>query len=445
MLQTDTRELIEGQVGELHLTAVDEAPAGPPDIPDGEGLRFAYQGQRHSTTMINFKTTRTVTYTYRMIAAKAGRWSVGPVEVNLGGRRGKTNSLSVEVRAREADGGADGVFATLGAEKLYVGQTVVYHLEFRSRRALQNLRWTPPEFDGFVPEQTAEVAQKRYSLVDAGAEVEVVELDSPLVATAPGAREIPPAVIQAEIWERQRPTRRRGLFSNMVEARTEVFTADPLPTRVHPLPEEGRSDDWGGLVGRFTLRAELSEAEVAAGGSTTLTITLQGDGTLSGFTLPPVPEDAGYRAYDDQPELASEIRGGRFRSVARFRRAIVPESPGRLKLPPVAIQAFDPVGGEYVTLRSRPLTLTVIEGESRQAVTSYAAAEVDARQEVADLAEDILPLHASARLRSQVFRPTHPGLLAIVGAPLLALIGLIGRDLAAPGGGGPPPPRSDFN
>jgi hypothetical protein len=86
-------------------------------------------------------------------------------------------------------------------------------------------------------------------------------------------------------------------------------------------------------------------------------------------------------------------------------------------------------------LSTQPIRLVVTEGEESQAVTSYTGGQVDTRQHVADLADDILPIHARPKLGSQIFNPVSPAVLAPVGLPLLALVGLGLRDVAASRGG----------
>lgn len=431
VLDADTRTLREGQVVTLNLTVVDGRPKGPPRIPDSKGLSFSYRGQRQSTVMVNFKTTRTVTYSYSMTALEPGFWEVGPVEMVVGGQALESNTLAIQVSERDTSAEIEGVTASLGTDDVWVGQTVVYHLEFRSPKQITDLRWTPPEFEGFVPEQTAEERQKEYTLRDGDRETTVIELDMPLVATAPGAREIPPAVLQAQYRVRRAQRRQRGIFDSLYQTENTIYTAAPLPTAVHPLPDAGRDEHWSGLIGDFRIRAELSAERVAVGESATLTVTVEGDGTLSGFSLPELPVDGGFRAYDDQAEISGEVSDGRFRGTGVFRRAIVPEAEGVITIPPITLQFFSPSAGAYRSVSTRSMTLEVRPGERSEALTSYAERGADVRRDVEDLGADILPIHPEASLRSQVFDPASPGVLLPVGLPLMALLGVGLRDATA--------------
>ncbi len=431
----DSRSLRVGQSVGLRVVVIDARTVEPPVFPELQGLQITSQGAEKSSVMVNFRTTRTVTFNYALTALAPGDYEVRPAPMLIDGDRALVPPVSLQVkpRAEGDEAEADTLFTTLGTEEIWVGEVVVHHLEFRTRKRLLDSRWQPPSFEGFVPDQLAEAVQREYPVLEDGVNWTVLEVDSPLVATGVGSREIPAGVFRAQFAVTRQTARRRGFgVTRFADAKTEVLPTRPLPVKVRPLPEEGQSPEFSGLVGHFEVRARLDTDEVVLGESATLTVHVSGDGSLAGFALPEVPADAGFRAYDDEPEIHGEVRGGRYESVGTWRRAIVPEAVagGLLELPPVSFQVFDPTEGVYATVSSQPLQLRVLPGDA--AATEVAELEVDERdrrREVEALGDDILPIHPRARLRSQVFSPTAPGLLALVGLPLLAWGGLLGRDV----------------
>ena len=429
VLELDTRELRVGQIVQAHLSLVDGTVRTAPDFPRVEGLAFRYEGQRQSTVMVNFKTTRTMTLQYAVTALQPGEWTIPSMTIELaGGQRAVTSPVTVTVEARDTDDSAgDQVFATLGADEAWVGQTLVYHLDFRTSKRLVDRRWTLPELDGFVAEQTSEATEREIPIVEDGRTWTRIEVDVPVVATAEGARRITPAALTAQFQVKRQNQRRQrpSLFTSSYDLKTEVFAGQLVPITVRPLPE--RPADFSGLVGSFELATQLSQGTVAVGESATLTVQLAGDGTLAGFALPEPPPDADYRAYDDAPEVRSEVRGGRFAAVALAKRAIVPTTPGTLTLDPIELVVFDPSLGDYVTLRSAPETLQVVGSDEQSGLVSYDAEPTSTAP--AELADDILPIHPRARMASQA--PELPSVLLGLGAlPWLALLGIGARDLA---------------
>lgn len=430
-VQLDSRDVRVGQTLGLRVVVVDARNAQPPRFPSQDGIQVVYQGTQQSTVMVNFRTTRTLTFNYALTALKEGSYKLRPSPVTLDGERKLAPAVTLTVRAREGDPGTqDSLFGTLGVEDIFVGQVVVHQVEYRTRKRLLDVRWQAPTFEGFVPDPLAQAVSREYPLVEDGITWTVVELDTPLQASLAGAREVPAGVLRTQFAVTAETARRRGLgLGRFAEARTDVHATDPIDLWVKEVPEEGRSEDWTGLVGAFVLKTTVDRTQLALGESATLTVVLHGSGGLAGFELPQVRGDAGVRVYDDEPEVQAEVRGGQYHAVGTWRRAVVPEQEGVLTLPALSLQVFDPVQGAFVTLTSEPVVLQVAPGEVPDLVLQDPASlDPDPRRAVAAIGEDILPIHPKARLRSQVFDPRSPGLLAVVVLPMLALIGVIGRE-----------------
>ena len=66
------------------------------DIPDVEGLRIDYQGQRSETRIVNMKSTSKVVHSYLVTPSKAGDFTIGPVTCRYrGGEKEVTAQLRV--------------------------------------------------------------------------------------------------------------------------------------------------------------------------------------------------------------------------------------------------------------------------------------------------------------------------------------------------------------
>ena len=135
-----------------------------------------------------------------------------------------------------------------------------------------------------------------------------------------------------------------------------------------------------------------------------------------------MPEQDGFRVYDDAAEFSAHVNEGRYRSVAVFRRALVPEQEGQLTIPPVELTVFDPDAESYVTLRSDPIALDVRAGEAGMAEVSRFS-DGDGKRAIEALSDDILPPPGGATIRDRRLSAALPALLGI---PLLAGLGLVG-------------------
>lgn len=431
VLDADTQSLQVGQTIGLRLTVIDAALPGAPSWPTVPGAKIAYQGVQQSVARIYGKTSRTVTYTYALTALDDGEIKIPAMELSVAGESLRTEPLVLKVSPRAATPGGAKAEASLRAggqpvTSAYVGQVLVYTMSFRTPEQILDRRFTAPTFDGLVAEQTRDGELREHRTVIDGQDWSVVQVDLPLVASAAGERTITPGVMAVQVPELGRTG--RGAARAFANVRNEVYSSESLKLNVRPLPAEGRRDDFSGLVGEFALSARLLSDRVATGDSVTMEITLSGDGTLAGFSLPPVPADAGYRAYDDSPTVEARVREGVFTSAAAFRRAIVPERPGALTIPAVTLQVFNPRTGQYELIQSEPLTLTVTPGEGEATLSTFAAN--DQRRDVEAQADDIAPLRPRARPDRALFSPRDPLALGLVGLPWLGFVGLLARELA---------------
>lgn len=436
-LDVDSKNLVVGQTVSLQLQVTDAAVQGLPNVPVGAGLHLEYQGQSQSRVIVNFTSTRIVSFTWSLSAVQPGDWKVGPVVVDAGAQRLMAGPLTVHVRARSAQDQANAdLVATLSDTHPYLGQVVVYRFRYRQRNRVVDAQWTPPDYDGFVQERVADSNQRQYTEELDGITYQVQEIEVPLVAAGLGKRTIPPAFLTAQVPVHRR---RRGdvfdpfgdnFFGRAMSVRTETLSTQPIPVTIRPLPTRGKPADFSGLVGHFTIQAHPSATEVQVGDSVTIEVTLSGDGTLAGYKLPAPPANAPYRAYDDDPDITAQVQDGTFQAVATFRRAVVPGNSGDLVIDPIRISVFDPEAGRYVDLQTQPITLHVRPGAGgKSVVRSFSKSpSPDRRGAVASIGDDILPAPGDARIADRTLGATLPLALGLPALPGLALLVVITRD-----------------
>lgn len=414
LLQAKKEELYVDEAVALRLTLVDgQAPKPELDLPDG--IDAVFKGAQPGFTLINFRQIQQITWTWILVADQAGTYPIGPIELDGGV---VSNGLTLTVSERPED---DGLTASLGAEDLWVGQTVVYAVRFQTRLRMLDRRWTPPPLEGFAPEGAAEQRIRENTTSVDGVNVTTIDVDQPLVATAPGQRTVPPSVLTV-----QTPASDRARSSpfGFLETRSEVFASQPLKVAVRPLPEGQDPALWSGLVGAFTLSTHVDTTDLALGESATIEVVIEGNGTMVGLSLPELHAD-GVQIYDDTPDLRAKVEGGVFTSRGVFRRAVVPEREGEIVVPGITLQVFDPVQGTYSLLSSEPVRLSVGQGAEQAALESFGSTSGTAP--VSTLETDILPMRAAPNTRSQLFSWTRPGVMAALAVPVLALLGVLGQ------------------
>jgi len=440
-LQADDTQLVEGQRVSVQLQVIDGSLAGVPSLPVGDGLQATYQGQSSSFSWVNGKSTRITAYDFSVSALEEGSWTVGPVRVQSETEVISSGEITLEVGARgegEAGAAAGGVVGVLSDDRPWLGETVLYTLEYRHTEPLLDVRWSPPDYDGFVQERVAEAAQRRFDRTVDDVTVGILEIVQPLVAVGEGSRTVSPAIVTGifRAEQRQRRRGRRDLFEDFgltTNVREEQLNSSALPLQIRPLPDEGRPADFSGLVGRFSLDVRPSATQVALGESLTLDVRLVGSGTLAGFELPPPAEDPAYRAYDDEIEVQAQVRDGSFRAQARLKRAIVPAAEGVLEVPGISLSVFDPEAEAYTTITSDPLKIDVVPGEAGASqVQRFGDGPTPTGAEVTAQGDDILPVPGSATVADRSLRGATSLALGLIAAPGLLWLAVLASGLRRP-------------
>ncbi len=428
-LAVDTNELVVGQTVSLQVQLVDGEAGGLPDLVTPDGLQVRYTGQSQSIVIVNFDRKRIVRYSYAVTATQPGEWALGPA--TLDSRSGPVTAAPVTLTVRPRGAAAEtttGVTASLTDTTPYLGEVVMFEAEYTRTERVIDARWTLPDFDGFRDEKSVEATSREYVTEIDGQQAVVEHIVVPLVAVGEGRRAFGRTAVTAQLPTRTPSRSRRDFFFERTEVRSETWTSDPLDVTIRPLPETGRPADFSGLVGHFVASARTTSRQVALGESLTLEVRVAGTGTLAGFSLPALPPDAGLRAYDDAPDLQAALTEDGFRSVATFRRAIVPEREGPLTIPPVRIPVFDPEAGTYVVVQTDPVDVMVTPGEAGGDVTSFRDGTADQRKDVEALGDDILAVPGTARVGDRTLSSVLPLALTL---PLLPALGLVGLALGS--------------
>jgi hypothetical protein len=177
----------------------------------------------------------------------------------------------------------------------------------------------------------------------------------------------------------------------------DIFaSAKPITVEVQDVPTAGRPDCYINAVGKFHLSAALEPRRAKTGDPMTLTVSLEGEGTLDSATAPDlkkVPAIADhFKVYD-----ATETTKGNCRT---FTYSVRPTDAALHEFPAIAAAYFDVDAGKYATLQTEPIAIDVtkaVQLNDREIVASSGASngptkEVEANRDgiyanVTDLAQ----------------------------------------------------------
>lgn len=142
------------------------------------------------------------------------------------------------------------------------------------------------------------------------------------------------------------------------ESHERVYLTAPVPEiAVRALGEAGRRADFADIVGPCELRASVAPTNLVVGQPALFTVHLEGMDFARHITGLPAA------AFDSlRPEFrisAEPIRETITDSTRSFTHALRPLRPGIARIPAIVIQKFNPLAGEYQTMRSAPIPVVV--------------------------------------------------------------------------------------
>ena len=365
----------------------EEPTPTPPDLAI-DGCEVTYLGVSPNVSsrveIVNGRRSdwRAVTFVYRwrVLAPSAGRYTVPTLRVE---------QAAVEARSPAATFEASDVPSTrsmvvrmrLPERPVWVGETIDATIEWLLERDVRDYRFAVPLFDldgvEVVPAEAGSGARTvpfqagarqidlplaRATVKEGGTEYTRFSFAARVTLNRAGTVDLAPVRVVARL---QAGTARDSWgFSR---SRYELFRAHGEPSRltVRPLPLAGRPATFVNAIGSgFSLDVQASRTVVSLGEPVELSIRLRGDGPLTGVSLPSLGGPEGLpptRFSVPEGSIAGEIdeqsNSKRFRVTVRVKSAEVRE------IPPIAFSYFDPAAGEYRTVTSEPVALSVGAGQ----------------------------------------------------------------------------------
>jgi len=362
---------------------------------------------------------------FLLMPRAVGKFKIGPLSVNYGGRTLKTQVIEVEVvgergrevvEEREREGvkepervpvrGDLDIETTVDKKEPYVHEQVIVTFHFYNRaRLMDQPTYEPPEMNGFRVEELG--SEGPVQEIVAGQAYSVQRIRYAAFPLQSGELTIGPARLQL------------GLFDG-----NRILQTRPVTLKVKPLPEGQAPANFKGAVGQFKLTAGLDRGEVPVGEPVKLKVTISGTGDLKSVPDFDLPSQSGFRQYSASQEERTTVAGNRCGGEKVTEFVLVPRAEGVQTIGPLEFSFFDPQAGKYRTAQAGPLTLRVTPGtvEEEGGAGGFAPAAVKL------LRRDIRYIKPSLGRRDEtgwgvVKRPSFWGFHAL---PVVVLLGVAG-------------------
>ena len=155
-----------------------------------------------------------------------------------------------------------------------------------------------------------------------------------LFPTREGALQIPAATFGLVVR-----TSSGGFFS--LGTQESVFRkTEPIVLKVSGLPEGGKPLAFNGAVGNFKLESVIDKSTADTGEALNLKITLSGTGNLKTITEFPLPDLPGFKIYSSKSNDQVAVRNDVLQGNKSWEYAIIPQAPGKEKIPDLNFPTF---------------------------------------------------------------------------------------------------------
>ena len=381
--------------------------------PSFEGFNvLAGPSVSHGSSMqiINGSMSKSYNYTisYVLQTTKVGEHSVGVATIGVDGKSYSTRKTPIEVRQGSDSGSAttsqgnyrdaeqsleeraskqlaeDDLMLRLAVSRstVYKGEPVRATLKLYSRVNVVGSEGAKiPSFDGFWS-QKLESEQGPFRETLGGKVYDAYNLgEYILYPQQSGKLTIEPAqmTIIAQMFVRNnRP--RNSFFDNthdIYNLRREL-KSQAVTINVKPFPA-GAPASFTGAVGKYTMEANLSSAELAANSAANIDLKISGMGNIAFLKEPKIVLPTSFELYDVKSSEQIRTTATGSTGFRRFEYPFIARAEGDYTIAPIEFTYFSPESGEYVTLTSESFTVAVAPdkrgGSSTQVVSTIMSKE----------------------------------------------------------------------
>lgn len=433
-----------------------------PEFTDFDVLSGPYTSTSSSTSFVNGKRTSSFeqTYTYMLMAQRAGTFTIGPATVKVDGENVQSNGVRIEVlpedqqpqqqtqstqsnrntqnnqSSQSSQASSENIFVRTIASKTKVHEQeallITYKLYFANVDVAQLTNNTKlPEFTGFLKQDLEQgEIQTELEHYNGRNYQTAVLYRTVLYPQHSGDITIDPAKFEA-VLRVQTQQRARSIFDDFFGSYTNVtkmLTAPGVTIHVNALPG-GKPAGFSGGVGKFNLTPSISQTELQANEAVTIKLDISGSGNMKLIKTPAIDWPEGFEPYDPKVTNNFKTTTSGVSGTKSIEYLAIPRSAGEYTIPAVKFSYFDIDEKAYKTLTTPEYTIRVKRGAGAANDKGEEAVVVNytQKEDIKQLGTDIRYIDTKAPKQSTEYRVQNTDLIWLwyVVPLLLAIILLI--------------------
>ena len=384
--------VVVGNMFQLHIEAKNVDDAEEPDLSSIQGLQVLNRSVQNQTSIMGTSVSRTVSWTYILIAPSAGNYLIPALQV--GNEQTSPISLEAIVSTLNPQQKLVRLEVDVTPKKVYPQQQVLVRLRISRGDQLENESITPFELAGA---QVEKLNQRSHQTVKNGKKQEITEIVYAVLPEKSGTIVIPQVRYHGEVMQGGITQRNFGNlkdFGNLFQKRgRRIFsTSEQQTVEVKPMPS-GFKGWW--LPADKLVIEEMWQPDpplFRVGEPVTRTVAIFANGAF-GNQIPEISFvfPAAIKGYADQPVIETEKTSEGLKGMRKEKWALIPNQAGKIKLPGISVSWWDVSRDELRTavIPSKIINVLPVPGSQPQNTALETHAPQKNKTETAVLQEPV--------------------------------------------------------
>ncbi|MCP3931517.1 MAG: protein BatD [Bacteroidetes bacterium] len=366
-VSTDAKQVVVGGYFEVSFSLKNANGSGfqAPSFKD-----FVVVGgpsQSVSTSIINGKVSKELTYSYTLQPRKKGTFTIRSASIKAEGKTLTTRPVKIEVvegkSGKESgnQGGRVFIKAELSTSEAFIGQQIILDYKLYTTRDIDQYNiLEESDYQGFYAQDVKRFDSRTLREVLDGVQYSTRVLKRmALFPQQAGVLSIDPLYMQLGVVVGDPRNRNSFFFNRKIQWLPQQTEA--VGITIKALPTDTLSS-FTGAVGQFSMIAAIDKKTLTTDDALSLVLTISGNGDIKRVQAPPMIFPESFEIYDPRIVQESSIEArGEITGKKVIEYLAVPRTPGQYTIEP-AFTYFDTDSAKYVTLTENNLSISVRQG-----------------------------------------------------------------------------------
>jgi hypothetical protein len=332
-------------------------------------------GVKTSTVYMNgkFSTSRELTIIYDLSGSRPGVAGLRDITVQVGSKTLRHPSLNFTI-LKEPEVAADVfVMADVPKKTIFLGEGIVVRYYLYSKVPVSNLDIKKyPKLNNFLKRFLQEPDRSERVTVDGQLYIRTQIYGAKLFPEKIGELKIDPLHLSATVMT-SRSGDPFGSFGFGREARVKSVSSDSIKVEVRPLPEEGKTADFTGLVGKHDFELNINSSRLIVNEPLEVKLTVTGGGALENMEAPTILKQEYLEEFESNGDLKIMSAD---QATKVFDYTFLPKDNFTIPASSLTLTYFDPDTMKYVPVQLA-INEIVVAGAGQKEIKEPVKTEID--------------------------------------------------------------------